>query len=52
MAPIRLLRDDVNGAPQPVILIRLGRETIRIKTFNRRVINIVDRQVGVRWIDM
>ncbi|WEA00431.1 hypothetical protein [Mucilaginibacter sp. SJ] len=28
----------VNGAPQPVILLRINSETIRVKTFNQRVI--------------
>jgi len=29
----------VNGAPQPVVLLRIGGETIRVKSFSRRVIN-------------
>ncbi|MGF7076038.1 hypothetical protein ABIC84_003996 [Mucilaginibacter sp. 3215] len=32
----------VNGAPQPMILLRINSETIKVKTFNQRVIRAFD----------
>lgn len=40
----------VNGAPQPVILLGLNGETIKIKTFNQRVIRAFEVPVQKAYI--
>ena len=40
----------VNGAPQTVILLRINGETIKVKTFNRRVIKAFEAPVQKAYI--
>jgi len=40
----------INGAPQPVILLRLNGEIIKIKTFSQRVIRAFDAAVQKAYV--